>query len=428
MSGDICQSAVDAVLHRRRRYVVSEHGWPRTGHRRVVRPPASSSTPYTVTTPVEFSLGVFARPENLASAFSELRANGGHAPGEDGLSFHDFSPGELYEALREVSRAIRNGNYKPFPTREVRIPKGDGRFRELRLLRIMDRVVAKALQLALAPYWGRTLPGIRRGIWDIYISLEWTIRCHQRFVLGQDDIRDAFPSARIADVLHYHHQHITQPELLRLIEAVVRGHEGPAHTVGLDQGTPTSPTDMELLLHHCLDLRLEAVDPGHPPLHRYVDNLLYQCRDAQESERVRSLLGETLLPHGLTLKPGDEPVDVRDRSAGRTVLGLIPCWGRNRLQFSVPETGYAKLNIGLLKALDQPNPARASKDVAMGWLRAVGPALSNGSRQVVVSRVRELLLSQGTREASQGELAEVASASWCRWLEKRGRRLGGTTG
>ena len=77
-------------------------------------------------------------------AYNRLRAEGGRRPGIDGLTYNDFSRAEIAAVLRTVSRAMSVLSYRPYPTRSVLIPKSNGRFRELRLAIIVDRVVAKA--------------------------------------------------------------------------------------------------------------------------------------------------------------------------------------------------------------------------------------------------------------------------------------------
>lgn len=61
---------------------------------------------YTVSEPDRFLITEFSQPENLHAAYRLLEQTGGSAPGVDGLSFEDFSPSEIYAALRCVSQAI----------------------------------------------------------------------------------------------------------------------------------------------------------------------------------------------------------------------------------------------------------------------------------------------------------------------------------
>ena len=71
---------------------------------------------------------VFA-PATLEAAWEKVWANDG-AAGVDRQSIDRFeAQEEVY--LKELSTALRDGNYHPQPVRRVEIPKGDGRTRPL---------------------------------------------------------------------------------------------------------------------------------------------------------------------------------------------------------------------------------------------------------------------------------------------------------
>jgi hypothetical protein len=78
---------------------------------------------------------------------------------------------EVAELLRTVSRAVRDGAYRPHPPRLVRIPKLTGGSRTLTIRSLGDRVMAAALHEALTPLWESVFlpqsmawrPG--RGVW-----------------------------------------------------------------------------------------------------------------------------------------------------------------------------------------------------------------------------------------------------------------------
>lgn len=435
MSGTPIQSAVDDALAGRR-YRFSIHGRPDRRHRRRERSRSESARrgPYSITNPQQFAIGDFAAAENLMVAFRILRAEGGDAPGIDGLTYDDFSVGEIWAALRCVSSAIVCGTYRPYETRLVRIPKGDGRFRELRIMNILDRVVAKSLQLALAPYWESVLPGIRRSVWDIYAEMEQIIGQQRRFFLATDDIRDCFPSLRIEDVLRCHRQHINQPDLLRLVETVIRGQKGRDRTAGLDQGNPYSPPAAELALQTCLDHRWEAAEPGHPPLLRYVDNLQVLGNSAHEGQQALTTIQNTLEQHQLTMKGTDDAVvDIRNPEHGRNVLGLIPAW-RKDLHFHLPEAAIQNLDDGLAEAMTKPNPPATGGRVVEGWIRAIGPVFVNTEAQDIVRRIMGITAKYGLREISRSQLLDVANQARDHWLKVRreavlptnGHRAGGS--
>lgn len=73
-----------------------------------------------------------------------MSREGRRAPGIDGLTFSDYSRGEIAGVLRATWRSILEGTYRPAPPRLVRMPKRGGH-RMIRLRTIVDRAVGKAL-------------------------------------------------------------------------------------------------------------------------------------------------------------------------------------------------------------------------------------------------------------------------------------------
>lgn len=53
--------------------------------------------------------------------------------------------------LSEIAETLKNGEYRPFPTKRVYIPKGDGKERPLGLLTIRDKMVQTATKLVIEP-------------------------------------------------------------------------------------------------------------------------------------------------------------------------------------------------------------------------------------------------------------------------------------
>lgn len=417
-SGDITSIATGGPALRGYRFAV--HGVLRASRRRRRPGAGHHRAPYRVTTFPAFDFRRFASQENLMVAFRILRATGGPAPGVDGLTYDDFSPGEMYEVLRAIRRAILDGSYRPHPVRRVRIPQVGRRDRELRLKTIADRTVAKALQLTLCPFWRTRLPGIGRGVWEALARIERIMLDRAWFILATDDIRDAFPSARLADVMADHHQHIGDADLLRLIEAIIRGHDGLAHTIGLEQGCPYSPTAMELRLHNAMDRRLVVVDPDHPLL-RYVDNLTHVCSSVPAGRQVLRQDAEILASHGFEIKGEDgDPIDVRDPQSNRKVLGLIPRWYRDHLRFRLPESAWENLRVALQRAQLHQQPVTTARMAVCGWLSALGPVYVDATTHSIVSRILHEAAQQEFREiGNPRELLQVCMDARQRWLNLR---------
>ena len=94
-------------------------------------------------------------PATLLLAFDRVAGNkGASTPGVDGLTARDVEqmigvPG----FLEDLRRALKEGEFRPLPVRERKIPKpgGSGKVRKLGIPAISDRVVQAALKLVLEP-------------------------------------------------------------------------------------------------------------------------------------------------------------------------------------------------------------------------------------------------------------------------------------
>jgi len=372
---------------------------------------------YEVLNPSDFQLQRFAAVKNLMIAFQLLKQEGGQAPGVDGFDFHSFSSREAWGVLRTVSNGIQAGNYIPDPVRIVEFPKPNGAMRRLSLQTLPDRTVAKALLLCLNRFFRSHLPRYAQNPVRIYAQMQRTIRERQSFFIAPDDIQNCFPNTQIALVLACLRLHITEPTLLWLIESIIRGHEGPRHLIGLDQGSPFSPVAMECVLHHCLDVLLDAAHQGFT-LFRYVDNLTFLCNSVREGEEALRISREILAESGFRLKGEDgAPQDLRDPECNKRVLALIPKWRSGQLEFSIPEKSFEDLHQGLQDCTDHPRPSNATRWVTNGWTNAVGPALTNTVAPIVVDRIMDITRRIGIREVSRKELLRTARNARTRWLE-----------
>jgi len=416
--------AVHGVSTVRRRRVRNER--PRSEQRSRQK----QTQPYVAGNIGKFDLSAFADPERLHSVFCILRSEGGPAGGTDGITYADFGGSEIHSALRHMSKKLRNREYVPHETRLVRLPKGDGRFRELQLNRILDRVVAKALQLALDPYWRAHLPRVGKDVWDVYAAMQKAMQQSDARFLVVSDVRDCFPSASIESVLECHRRHISQPDLLWLIETIVRGHDGPKHPTGLYQGSPYSPVAMELLLHTLLDSRFGTEFRGIPLLLRYVDNINIVCRSEREGREALRFCEEVLRDLGFNLKPErspmNSPMDLRKEHPNRKVLGLNPYWRNEQLHFTIPETAYDDLREGFVESTVRQNPVTTALGVATGWLGAVGPALTNAVTPAIVDRVIRISRECGFTELRSNDLQGTCRLAHARWqvLTSEGRNRG----
>ena len=89
-----------------------------------------------------------AKLETLEEAYRIAKGNAG-APGIDGVTFDDVENHGRQRFLEDIRRELLDETYEPKAYRKVEIPKGDGKFRQLSIPAIRDRVVQGAAKLIL---------------------------------------------------------------------------------------------------------------------------------------------------------------------------------------------------------------------------------------------------------------------------------------
>jgi hypothetical protein len=371
------------------------------------------------------SLDAVADPENLIRVFRELSHRAGQAPGPDGLTYADLGRGEAAGLLRGLGQAIRAGTYRPGPGRRVRIPKsGAMGHRVLTVRGILDRVVAAALNERLTPYWEPLfLPGSfgfrpRRGVWHALARLERAMTQQDRWVLATEDIRDAFGSVVLDDVLADHRRHLADPGLLRLLEVVLRGTEDGSPKTGIDQGNAYSPTALNVRLHFAHD-RGFGPGPLHPPWLRYADNVVYACQSVSEGIQALNHARHLLARAGFSLKGEDGPP--RDLRQGHraSLLGFVVSCREGQVAYALGKYAWDGLAQSLVRAHEAEDPSQAARTAVLGWVNAYGPALAS-LRSATPGRVLTTAASLGFREVTTSqELRERWEASYRRWCALR---------
>ena len=105
------------------------------------------------------------KPEIWELAYANICANDGSTTkGVDGVT----ADGHSVERSREIMNQLRNGTYRPKPTRRVYIPKSNGKQRPLGIPTFTDRLVQEACRIILEaiyePVFSKFSFGFRKGI------------------------------------------------------------------------------------------------------------------------------------------------------------------------------------------------------------------------------------------------------------------------
>jgi hypothetical protein len=365
---------------------------------------------------VEPTVAQIVHPDNLLRVFVELKARAGQSPGPDRVSYRQLGRREAPAVLRGLSRAVLAGQWRPAEGRKVPVPKVGGGYRILTLRGVCDRVVAAALAGAMTPLLEQTFLdmswGFRRnrGTWGMLADMERVMVGQGRWVLATDDIRKAFDTINLDDVLGDHRLHVTGPALLALIEATIRGSEGKR--VGLDQGSAYSPLCPNLRIHRVHDLAFQSHDP---PTYRYADNLAYLCVDVAEGNQILERATQLLTGANLALKGEDGPPKDLRRGETAQLLGFALSRRGDRLHLDLGEHAWAKLRQGLEEAHQTEDPTGTARKVVIGWLNAFAPTFE-GMRKDFPRRVLQTAAHIGFREiGSADELRGRCLAAWDNW-------------
>ncbi len=215
---------------------------------------------------------------------------------------------------------------------------------------------------------GTHLPRIGQSQHDVLRNVAKAIE-EGNYFLTQDDIRKNFDNIRIEDVMRFHRQYISQPDLLWLIETCVCGNDCHRQT-GLPQGNAYSPIANEVVLTPGLDNRLDAERRIHAVKERYVDNLIGLTTTAQEGQFLRECWEENLSPLVLELKGQDGPTfDVREPNES-VVLGLLIHYRNRRVHFTLPEAYFPSLVSKLNEEWLHPDPIKNAREVVAGQFNA----------------------------------------------------------
>ena len=248
------------------------------------------------------------KPDNLYSAHREVAANQG-APGVDHITIEDFTAG-LIRNLNKLEQQLRDGSYLPQPIKRVHIPKpGTNETRPLGIPTVRDRIVQNALRHVLEPVLERQFAehsyGFRpnRGCKDALRRVDRLLKAGYKYTVDVDlkSYFDTIPHDRLVKDLR---KYVADNAVIELVEKflqakVLDGLEHWTPTAGAPQGAIISPLVSNLYLNE-LDHLMAAA--GYE-MTRYADDLVIQCRTAEEAAAALEMVRAWTTERGLTLHP-----------------------------------------------------------------------------------------------------------------------------
>ncbi|MCA7259268.1 group II intron reverse transcriptase/maturase, partial [Escherichia coli] len=81
-----------------------------------------------------------------------LSSKGAHTPGVDGVT-KTMLQARLAVELQILRDELLSGHYQPLPARRVYIPKSNGKLQPLGIPALRDRIVQRAMLMAMEPIW-----------------------------------------------------------------------------------------------------------------------------------------------------------------------------------------------------------------------------------------------------------------------------------
>jgi len=192
----------------------------------------------------------------LLEAYRQAKANKG-APGSDGITFADVENQGLYQLIETLSTELKESTYIPLPLRIVKIPKGDGKERTIKIAAIRDRIVQGALKIVLEPIFEmdfqsgsfgyrprrtahQALDRVRKGIGKcLFDVIDLDLRAYF------DTVRHDLLLAKIA-------KRVSDPQVMSLCKQILK----TGGKIGLPQGSVIGPLFANLFLND-IDRMLE---------------------------------------------------------------------------------------------------------------------------------------------------------------------------
>lgn len=266
------------------------------------------------------------------------------ACGWDGQSKTQYGKA-LVANLKDLENRIHQGTYRPAPSRQVLIPKANGKTRPLAISTIEDKIVQKSVKMILEGLYeplfiDRSL-GFRpkRGAHQAVRAVYHLLSKNERPYVVECDLEKFFDKVDHALLLNYLRKRIRDRRFLRLIDRLLktavqeRSGKMRKNTTGTPQGSVVSPVLANIYLHYALDLWFNEKFMNHDQREvRYADDVFFCFKKRGEAERFFQCLRERMNEVRLTLN--EEKSRIVDFRTGQgevfNLLGFTFYWGKDR--------------------------------------------------------------------------------------------------
>lgn len=199
-----------------------------------------------------------------------LASSGARSPGIDGIDKSKLAP-VLEEELTRLRSELLSGDYRPSPARRVTIPKANGKPRPLGIPTLRDRIVQRAMLMAMEPIWEsdfhrdsygfRPQRSVHHAIRSVKLQLQDSAETKGRWVI-EGDLASYFDTVHHRLLMRCVRKRIRDQRFLNLLWRFIKaGHVDHglfrASSEGVPQGGVISPLLSNIMLHE-FDAYLEA--------------------------------------------------------------------------------------------------------------------------------------------------------------------------
>lgn len=215
-------------------------------------------------------LRLIAHPDWLQEAARiTLSSRGARTPGIDGVDkacFQQQSP----QHLQQLRKELLAGDYQPSPARRVYIPKANGKRRPLGIPTLRDRIVQRAMLMAMEPIWEsdfhplsygfRPERSVHHAIRTVKLQLTDGNVTRGRWII-EGDLSSYFDTVHHRLLMKSVRKRISDQRFLSLLWRIIKaGHVDAglfrAASEGVPQGGVISPLLANIMLHE-FDQHLE---------------------------------------------------------------------------------------------------------------------------------------------------------------------------
>jgi len=359
-------------------------------------------------------LSRIADDRNLLLAVEAAVRKGNKAPGPNGeqlWSLWRSNEQNVRATARELSRALREGTYRPGPVRRIDVPKASGNgTRPIEVMNWQDLVVQRAIVQIIRPLIDPRLgqlslggrPGRQRM--EAMAFAKVIAEVEDRKVAIVADLRNAFTSVPLQPLVEQVQRTLGTNPATQLIETIIRASGRPR---GVAQGAPLSTIFLDVYLDAQLDRRWRT-QTGNPPLIRWVDDLLILCRTRGEAEAAYQRLQAILQPTGMRLK-GTTERDIVDLTLeGAEWLGAEMVLENGELAFHAGRRFSTRLARKLEETIEEADGAIRCHQTLLSVFRQAGPCFNTPNRTRIVEQAIAAAMTAGADEPPEaGEILRV---------------------